>query len=152
MDIAKLYEILAETTVQLRKGPEIEHKTVGNLSVTDVYMMPSVDQAKPDLVSVDMHFLVIGVDNAKAEARRDDFVEILNEWPNDELDGGPSYMTVGGTIGDQGAAFQMFALGQVLGLWQVITPETVGMTGEKADQLAGSGFIMMSGYRKPVVA
>lgn len=162
MDLDRLYKILNETTVQLRKG-EVIHgskplvdaikagaesdKLPGGVVTFD--MMPSVPEAADGLEMVDLEFLVIGVDKAKAEQHRAELVGLLNTYPYPEsLAGGPSYITVGAEIGDQGAAFQLFALGKVLGLWGVITPATFGMTGEEAKRAAGSGYIMMTGYKR----
>ena len=116
--------------------------------VTTIDMMPHQSKAAPGLEKVDMEFLVIGVDKAKAEGHKAELIEILNTYPNPErLAGGPSYIEVGAEIGDQGAAFQLFALGKVLKLWNVITPALMGVTGDKAREMAGSGFVMISGYR-----
>lgn len=161
MDFDKLYKILNETTVQLRKG-EVVHgdkhlvdainegrdlKEVAGGVVTIDAMPPM--SAAPNLEKVDLEFLVIGVDKAKAEQRKAELIELLNNYPDPaSLAGGPSYITVGGEIGDQGAAFQLFALGKVLGLWDVITPATFGMEGEEARRAAGSGFVMMTGYKR----
>lgn len=148
-DTDKLYEILAETTVQLRKGGAITERPVGPMTITDVYMMPSANEAPRGLLLVDVHFLIIGVDREKAKARRAELIAILDNWPDQSLASGPSYISVGGTIGDQGAAFQLFALGRALGLWSIITPEeTFGMTGEEASRAAGNGYVMITGYRK----
>lgn len=160
MNLDSLYAILADTTVQLRKGdvyegtPElVEQAKAGTEElkgggVLEVYAMPHVDEVKPEIEKVDMEFLVIGVDKAKAETHRAELVELLNTYPRpDRLAAGPSYIEVGAEIGDQGAAFQLFALGKVLGLWDVITPALFGMTGEQARQAAGAGYIMMSGYK-----
>lgn len=162
MDLKKLYDILGETTIQLRKG-EMVHGS-SNLveaikegrdldraggGVVTIDAMPHTDEAGPDIEKVDCEFLVIGVDRKKAEERRGDLIEILNSYPNpDRLAGGPSYIEVGAEIGDQGAAFQLFALGKALGLWEVITPKAFGFEGAEARQMAGQGFVMMSGYRK----
>lgn len=144
MNTSRLYEILQATTVQLRKGEVVEKD--GN--VTTINAMPHVDEAKPEVERVDMEFLVIGVDKTAAEVHRDELVSILNTYPEPErLAGGPSYIEVGAVIGDQGAAFQLFALGKALGLWDVITPAKLGMTGDMARQMAGQGYIMMSGYK-----
>lgn len=163
MDLSKLYGILAETTIQLRKGevlegspnlveaaksddPEALRKAGGG--VLEIYAMPAVAEAPADLEMVDVHFVKIGVDKAKAEARRSDLLALLDDYPDPErLAGGPSYIEVGAAIGDQGAAFQLFALGKALGIWDVITPEMLGATGDQARQMAGSGFIMCTGYR-----
>ena len=149
MNLDRLYEILNETTIQLRKGEEIEQRHSGSLQVTKVYAMPPESEAEGNhLEKVDCHFIVVGVDKAKADSYKDEFISILRTYPEPErLAGGPSYIEVGGIIGDQGASFQFFALGQVLGLWKVITPKLLGITGEEADRMAGMGFVMMSGYR-----
>ena len=159
MDLDKLYEILHDTTIQLRKGKPVQGtpELVGAIErgdetlpggVVTFDMMPPVEEAKNSLVLVDMELMVVGVDKARAEAKRAEFVQIMGTYPNMEtLAAGPSYITVGAVVGDQGIAFQLFALGKVLGLWSVITPASLGITGPEAAQMAGSGFIMMSGYR-----
>jgi len=159
MNVKKLYEILRETTVQLRKGevyegtPElVEQAKRGDElkggGVLEVYAMPHVADANPDIEKVDLEFLVIGVNKAIAETRKAELIEILKDYPQPErLAGGPSYIEVGAEIGDQGAAFQLFALGKVLGLWDVITPATMGFAGAEARQMAGSGFVMMTGFK-----
>jgi len=158
MDLDRLYKILNETTIQIRKGdvvhgtPELveaikrgDEKLPGG--VVSIDMMPSDKEVKPELERVDMQFLTIGVHREIAEEHRSEFIGLLNDYPQaDRLTAGPSYIEVGGEIGDQGAAFQLFALGKVLGLWDVITPATLGFSGEQATQLAGIGYIMISGY------
>lgn len=165
MDLDRLYEILRETTVQLRKGevihgdkplvdalkaakaPEDYEQLPGGVVTIDA--MPHVSEAWPELERVDLEFLVIGVNKAAAEKHRAEFISILNEYPQpDRLAGGPSYIEVGAEIGDQGAAFQLFALGKVLGIWDVITPATMGFTGAVAQQMAGAGMVMMTGYQR----
>lgn len=153
MNTNRLYEILSETTCQFRKGAEIEERKAGSVAVTEIYAMPHESEAQSGIEKVDMEFLTIGVNRAKAEAHRDELVKILNEYPEPErLKGGPSYIEVGAEIGDQGAAFQLFALGKVLGLWDVITPAALGFTGEEARALAGRGMVMMSGYPRAAAA
>lgn len=144
MNLDALYAILGDTTIQLRKGPSVKQDGIA----THIYLMPHVNEAADGLEAVDLEFIVVGVDKAKAEARRVDLISILDSYPApDRLAGGPSYIEVGGEIGSQGAAFQLFALGHVLGLWTVITPATLGMTGDEARRMAGMGMIMISGYR-----
>jgi hypothetical protein len=152
--MADIFAILNATTTQLRKGPEVVQRTSPALSVTEIYDMPAVAEALPELVKVDMEFMVIGVDPVKAEEHRAGLIEWLDNLGPDEATafaGGPSYITAGAIIGDQGAAFQLYALGQVLGLWKVITPATFGFTGQEAREMAGNGLIMMTGYKKAEV-
>lgn len=146
MDLDRLYKILNKVTVQLRKGEEFEEHQEGNLKVVEVFMMPHESEVS-NFVKVDCVFLTIGVDKEKAEKYREEIITILKNYPQPErLAGGPSYIEVGGVIGDQGATFQLFALGEVLGLWKVITPKTLGMDDVEARQLAGVGMILISGY------
>ena len=158
MNLTKLYEILNETTSQYRKGavyegtPELVAQAEAGEDlqgggVLEVYAMPHADEAPDGLVVVDLEFIKIGVDRTKAEARKAELIDILNHYPSPErLAGGPSYIEVGAEIGDQGAAFRLFALGNALGLWDVITPASMGITGPMARDLAGRGFVMITGF------
>jgi len=149
MNVDRLYEILNETTVQLRKkGEVVTEEDLPNVRVTTIDMMPHESEAKSGIEKVDLEFLVIGVDKAGAEKHKAELISILKTYPQpDRLAGGPSYIEVGAEIGDQGAAFQLFALGKVLGLWGVITPATLGFKGKEARDMAGSGFVMISGFK-----
>ncbi len=170
MDLKRLHEILRETTTQFRKGEEIEgdpqlveavkHAKPGDdLSqmpggVVHIFAMPHESEASTQLEKVDLHFIVIGVDKAKAETRRAELVSILRDWPTEawgspvhKLEQGPSYIEVGAVVEDQGAALQLFALGEVLRLWTVITPAKLGITGPEANNMAGMGFVMIDGFK-----
>jgi hypothetical protein len=145
MNLELLHTILNETTVQLRKGDAIVDNGNGS---TSIFMMPNEAEAPETMKKVDCFFITVGVDMEKAEARRAEFVQILSQYPEPErLADGQTYIEVGAALGDQGAAFMMFALGEALGLWRVITPTTVHITGEQAVELAGRGFIVISGYK-----
>lgn len=162
MDLNALHNILRNTCQQLRKG-EVFEGDKGMVEwakradadeaapggVLEVYAMPhAADPAFTGYEQVDLHFVRVAVDRKAAEAERENLITLLRQWPEPErLAGGPSYIEVGATIGDQGSAFELFALGKVLGIWDVITPELLGATGEDARQMAGSGFIMCTGFR-----
>lgn len=160
MNTTRLFEILNETTVQFRKGaiyegsPDLveqaksgEELTAGG--VLEINAMPHESQAPENLEKVDVEFIVIGVNKAAAEQHRDALTEILGAFPDPvRLARGPSYIEVGAVIGDQGAAFQLFALGKTLGLWELITPASMGFRGDEARQMAGMGFVMISGFKE----
>lgn len=163
MNLTRLYEILRETTREFRKGEVIEGSgpladalrselakpadkvawpNVGG--VAEIYMMPHADEAPSGLELVDCEFIKIGVDKAKAQARKAELINILKGYHGPHpLSDGPSYIEVGGVIGDQSAAFCLFALGKVLDLWTLITPALHGFEGREARQMAESGFIMI---------
>jgi len=146
MDLNRLHEILDETTMQLRTGEPVVESTRGSIQVTDMYLMPHVDDVA-DVEKIDMVLVVVGVDKTKAAARKEELIGLLKTYPAPErLAGGPSYIEVGGVIGDQGAAFQLFALGEVLGLWRVVTPRLLGAEGDKARYMAGAGFVVITGF------
>ena len=44
---------------------------------------------------------------------------------------GPSYIELGAWIGDQGLALALMGLGSALGIWGIITPQTLGIEGEE---------------------
>ena len=151
MNTKRLYEILLKTTDQYRKSDEVtvDKSTLG-LKVTHLWSMPHEDEAPTGNTHelVDVHFMQIAVNKEEAEKHREEFEILLSEYPEpDRLAGGPSYLEVGAFIGSQEAAFRMFALGQALGLWTVMTPAKLGITGPMADQMAGSGMVMISGYK-----
>lgn len=145
MDLNRLHEIIEATTRPLRKGHMVTEQNVGGIAVKEVYGYPH-ESTEPDLKKVDVEFFVVGVDAAAAEKRKAELVALLDVFDEANLKNGPSYMTVGGALGSQQAAFQLFALGEVLGLWSVITPATFGLTGPEAKEAAGKGYIMISGY------
>lgn len=144
MNLDQLYMIISETTMPLRKGaPVVEHQ----VGVTDVFVMPHESEAPAGLDKLDLVFLTVGVDRAKAEAHKAELAALLKTYPHPErLAAGPSYIEVGAELGDQGMALQLFALGQVLGFWAVITPKTLKMPDDQALDLAGRGLIMISGF------
>jgi hypothetical protein len=147
MNLIRLREILRLTTIQLRKGDIVRTEAVGSVDVVHIDLMPHESEAREHLELIDLEFLTIGVDKAMAGRLKAELIAILKTYPNPEsLRGGPSYITVGAEIGDQGAAFQLFALGKVLDLWDLVTPATFKLTGEEAKRAAGIGFIMITGF------
>lgn len=95
----------------------------------------------------------------KAQRHREELIALLSQWPDEAwgwpvapLCNGPSYIDVGAVLGSQTLAFVLFAVGKVLGLWDIITSQTLGIEGEKAGALAGLGFVMISGFRPESLA
>jgi len=148
MDVDKLWEILDATTTTFRKGEPIVAQEEGGVAVARVFDMPHTSNAPDELLQVDCHFVIVGVDKVAAEGCRKELVALLDDYPQPtQLAGGPSYIEVGGVVGDQERALRLFALGEALELWTVVTPATLGVEGEMADVLAGQGMVMTSGYK-----
>lgn len=94
--------------------------------------------------SINVHFFwVSSKNNPNAEELR---ALLEADYPElERLKGGPSYIELGGVLGDQGIALMLIGLGGILKLWPVITPEVMGITGAEADSMAGIGFVMAGG-------
>lgn len=91
--------------------------------------------------SSNVHFFWV---SAKNNPTKEGLQELLEaEYPSlDRLNGGPSYIEMGAELGDQGAALLLIGLGDILDLWNAVTPAKLGMEGSMAEQMAGNGFIM----------
>lgn len=130
MDLNRLHEILDMTTIFYRSS--------------QVEFAPGVEVVDLELVSV-------AVSTGAANILKAELIKILDTYPQlDRLKLGPSYIEVGAVIGDQGAAFRLFALGKVLGLWDIITPSQLSKinSDEKTQKLGGLSLVMISGYYK----
>lgn len=142
----QLQEFLSAHTAQYRKGPAV----VEHGSTVEVYAMPAAEEAETE--PIDVGFIKIVV-TAK-DGDKDTFVELLKaalkepgtyaELSAQRLLRGPSYIEVGAWIGDQSLALCLFTVMQHFGLGTVITPATLGATGEMATQMMGRGFIMIA--------
>ena len=148
----RLRTLLAACCTPVRKGEVVSEKDMGNVRVIAIHAFPSADEAATSatepFVTVDLHFMQVNVDTKLAASVKDELRDLLKDGYSslDRLKQGPSYIEVGGELGDQGVALMLFALGQVCGLWTVITPKLLGITGDAADQMAGLGMIMISGF------
>jgi hypothetical protein len=103
--------------------------------------------------SVDMVFFWV---SAKNNPTAEELRALLEaEYPSlDRLAEGPSYIEIGAEIGDQGAALMLIGLGELVGLWQAVTPRKLlpGADDAVVKQLAGNGMLMCSGLRPTPVA
>jgi hypothetical protein len=146
-EMERLADLILKNTVPFRKGEPVVERDHGNVHVTEVFGYPHQDEA-PEMQKVDVHFITVGVPKSTPELK-DALVEAIEkEYPSiDRLKCGPSFIEVGGELGDQELALRLFGLGEVLGLWKVITPKLLQMEGPEADMMAGQGFVMISGYK-----
>lgn len=97
--------------------------------------------------SVDVHFFWV---QAKNDPKKEDFLRLLEAGYPDmgRLRGGPSFIEIGAAIGDQGDALKLIGLGELVGMWKVITPKVLGVMAEAdANMLAGRGFVMAGGFK-----
>lgn len=148
--LERLAAVVRQQTVGYRKGEIVTTTEVSDdLTVVVVDAFP----ATPDRGRlVDVHFLNVGFTEAAAD--RQAFVDAFEAAIAGDGQGeyvalnlkafqsGPSYIAIGGWIGDQSLALHLMALVEFHGLGKVITPATLGVEGDAADALAGNGYVM----------
>lgn len=106
--------------------------------------VPASDPAAADVI----FFGVKKGDAATAEGLRAALSAHKGEFCEcDPLDGQEhSYIELGAWVGDQGEALTMMGLGAALGMWRLLTPNTILGKDAPADlvqQMAGAGYVFM---------
>lgn len=139
MDWDDLYGILFQTTLCFRKNDEIIERH--SIRIAEVALMPHIDELGPDLEQVDVEFFIVAVNTEIAATLRDDLIAVLRQYSPPAV-ASLSYITVGAEIGGEGAALQVFALGKVLGLWELLVP-----SGTDAREQAANGFVTITGFQ-----
>jgi len=155
-------EIITSTCATFRKGSDLivngeaasdedratmeSTGTVAGGGVVEMFLMPPAEAASDKLTMIDVHFLMIGVDLEKAQELKPDFVAWLKENIPNWIEGEISYIQMGGIVEDQQYALCIFAIGEALGMWRVLTPARMGIPEPLRDMMAGNGFVsIMSG-------
>jgi hypothetical protein len=100
------------------------------------------EQYQPKGHTADVHFFKVAL---KDNPTLREFQKLVMAEHPGWLDGKEhNYLEMGGDVGDQGLALMTMGLGELLGAWKLLTPESVfgkGCPKEMADQMAGLGFI-----------
>jgi len=150
MNTDKLYGIIEETTRVYRGGEPEQTRRIGNIEIVEMFGYEHPDNAPTgdNFEKVDMVFVDVVVDKSKAEEHRDDLLKILEDYPQPErFAGGPSYTELSPNCGlGQTEGLRLMALGKVLGLWDIISGKTLGLDDAAVMEMAGKGFINISGY------
>ncbi|HLC78120.1 MAG TPA: hypothetical protein VJH92_03275 [Candidatus Nanoarchaeia archaeon] len=151
MKTERLYEMLKESTKVYWKGESVERRNAGNVTVTEIFGYDHTNKAPitANFEKIDMVFVDVVVDRDKAENYRTELTTLLEEYPQpDRLVGGPSYIELAPNLEmEQESALRLMALGKTLGLWEVISGKILGATDAETLQMAGNGFLMISGYK-----
>ena len=142
MNTERVNEII-EACTQLYRKSRSEDGHYTEMSVMPfAAAMPSVQHA------VDVHFYIVGVIRVRADYYKEELVDLLCGYPDREmLYAGPSYTQVAYELGSKDMTLRLYALGEYLKCWEVITPESLGFDGDVADQLAKSaGLVLTTGF------
>lgn len=150
-DINEWMRALTTCSLLLRKGTVTTQTKEGGIEVITIDVMPHKDQLPhdPDRHIIDMVLCDVAVLKSRAEAARPEIIRLLESQDAALWAGGPSYITIGAALGDQGLAFKLMAVLKVLGMAEVITPMTFGVKGELATKAAGQGYVMLTPMHEP---
>lgn len=97
------------------------------------------DKHQPGGHTIDMAFFKVAkTEDADAETFK---ALVEEEYPHWFFGNEYSYMQVGAEMGDQGIAIMTIALGDLLGIWETITPAKIGVPPDLALQMAGMGLL-----------
>lgn len=154
--IVRILDYVNAATQVYRKGEMVEYATIGSLSVVTINNFPALPAGLR--TTVDCHFVEVGFTEALADLDHQEFydavmaaqVGVFSAMDAEQWAKGPSYIQIGGWIGDQTDAFKFMACVQAHGLGEVITPKRLHITDEAtANSMAGLGYILLSGIRNP---
>ncbi len=153
MDTKKLCDIVQDSTRVFRKGESVEERRVGSGDVVELFGYDHMGEAPSgdNFDKVDMIFVDVVVDRAKAEQYREALAEQMRGYPQPKrLAGDLSYIDLAPNLGmEQEGVLRLMALGKTLGMWDVTSAKTLGADDATAKQMAGQGlgFLMISGYK-----
>ncbi len=117
------------------------------------------EQPTAEEVLVDMEIARLAINRARAAEIRDELKAILALYPGTfypdatPLERGPSYTEVGAVVGSQRTAFALFAMGEALGFWQILTPKKMfgpDFDDQLSREMMGMGYITIDGYHPDV--
>lgn len=154
--IVRLLQYVKSATVLYRKGEVVKETDVGPVHVVRIDNFPALPQGLT--TTVDCHFVHVGFTEALAQWDHQEFYDAvikaelgffrnmgIGNW-----EAGPSYIEIGGWIGDQSDAFRFMGCAQAHGLAEVITPARLHITDEeKAEYMAGMGYVLLTGLKDP---
>lgn len=149
MNVIRLKNLLKNTTVVLSNG-KLTDKYLLELGVPQVLLegIPSREDFSVDSSAevVDCYLLSVAVAKYKATEIRQEFMDALSTGDSDVLSTGPSYTQLVPLLGDALPVLQLFAVGQCLELWQVLTPNDFNLKPGERDAAALLGMVNITGY------
>lgn len=149
MDIDALYSIMSTCVCTFRKGDPVvrfEENGVATVIYTDMPHISDAPDFRPTKL-IDVYFFWVAIDEEKATPFKSAFYHAVKSAAG-MLQRGPSYIAIGGEMGDQTAGLCAMALGQYFGFWRVVTPSMLGLEGKRAEHAAGLGYVMISGFKE----
>ncbi len=111
--------------------------------------------------TVDLQFFKVALKNSRLtdsdkEVMKNTLIQLIKDHKGiygdiDLFDGNEhNFVEIGGWIGNQGVALELMAMGELLGIWKVITPDGIApdFSEETRKMLAEAGYILMKYGKK----
>ena len=99
------------------------------------------EEHQPDGHTADLCFFKVA---KKDTAKKEELLALVNEECPEFLDGKEhSYIEIGAKVGDQGLGMMLMGLGDLLGIWKLLTPYTAApfLPDDLKKQMVGMGYI-----------
>jgi len=144
LDWNAIRSIVQEQCTPLRLGEEV---TTDSGGATHLWFMPHIDE-EPGYEHDKIHvsFFAVAINKKLCDQTREDFVKLV-EQASDSWRDGPNYLQIGAAIGSQEYALSFIALGRYYGLWNILSPQTMGIDDPTlAEKMAGLGMINPQGW------
>lgn len=122
---------------------------------------PNPEKHQPTGHTSDLIFFKVSLkgnpSDVDKESMKSEMIKLIKEHEGefcevDVFDGKEhNYLELGGWIGDQGLALTMMGVGELLGLWKLLTPKSMlgpFLTDELCNQMAGLGMITIRSQNK----
>lgn len=83
------------------------------------------------------------------DAIKEEYLKLVEEEYPNWLDGREhSYLEIGADVGDQGLGLMAMGLGEILGIWDLLTPNLLPISDDLKMDLAGRGMITIKSKQK----
>lgn len=100
------------------------------------------ENKQPEGHTADLIFFKVGYNIHVDPPDKEEFVALVKEHFPHWLDGEEhSFIEIGADIGDQGAAMMTMGLGKLLGVWELLTPRSLGLPEDLAMTMAQQGLV-----------
>ncbi len=121
----------------------------------------SAKKSQTDGHTVDLQFFKVALKNSRLtdsdkEIMKNTLIQLIKDHKGiygdiDLFDGNEhNFVEIGGWIGNQGVALELMAMGELLGIWKVTTPDGIApnFSEETRKMLAEAGYILMKYGKK----
>lgn len=144
---ARLKEIIESCTQEFRPARELPYKNYWGVSLK-VEDLPCESKSDKKTAKIDCGFIIVGINQEIAMKNKKELEIILEEYFQKHLIHGPLFTEFSLILdGDQNLALRLFALGESLEFWRIVTPERLKLKEKEAEIMLSNGIVFIQGYK-----